>query len=460
MGAEKIKLSGLYVTDQRGIAKEPPSGPIDFASPPLPAGTTGTEIAIVRSKQREVRRVMGVNTIREIPKLEGDQLIASQIRAYEVIAGQYDLLDTGAARYVNEHGVIDRQDDLLDNDVVKKVNEFGKLADSVVHYATRDLPPSFAEYGASSVIKNTNNPAYLLKLAFADDQPPIERFRAKRKLQLMKLAANLDQQERKGESAKAYQQLREFFKDPVNPVLDPLKAGEDPKKYILSTHNPETFDTVNTQIITEEEKNSLVLKSGEKLTPIIHRTFTINTSEGEKRVNIYLPEDIEDLPRKKSLEAMIVKLVRKDRENPSSAIEDQVGFMAIFDTSADVRLFLDHLGDHADIRNYMLSEERVEDTLNGEKHLPSTPGSSQALRWRKSILAMDGMRPEFIAHTKDSFTDYRYKDGLSHREYGSDRLFRDGVIEWLFPGSLFDYDPVELQKYATDKIRTEVRKPE
>jgi hypothetical protein len=57
-------------------------------------------------------------------------------------------------------------------------------------------------------------------------------------------------------------------------------------------------------------------------------------------------------------------------------------------------------------------------------------------------------------------TDYRYKDGLGHREYTNTRLFKDGVVELLFPQDLYEYEPTQVEKYAADKVRAEARRPE
>jgi hypothetical protein len=179
-----------------------------------------------------------------------------------------------------------------------------------------------------------------------------------------------------------------------------------------------------------EEAPNITLEPGQKLTLIKRRRF----KENGKEIPIYVSV------RKKPPEAKVLKLIRKNEENPAIAVDDELGLLGVLDTVAEVRIFQKHLTESAIRANSFMTLEDISDTLGGSGYKSSNIGSSSSTPMMKFFARMGGMRVEFIVHTNKSYLDYIYKKDVSHDEYEVKRIFDSGVAELLFPREIYHLD--------------------
>ncbi len=465
--ASPLKLKNdelnFYSLRQTGIAAVEET--VVFNSPPphINKDIDRTKLTKVRLEQQRLKQLLGISKMGEISALINDpeERARRTERAYKLLAGSYDI------KGETEEETTEK--------VKATIAEIGILVDSTIDDATKDFPPPLVEQGQDSVIRKIHNPVDLALAMFDNSLEPLDRFRAKRKLVLMGLGGSVDLREREVKTDEAYQKFNTFLEEYV---LNPRSDEDKKEKYLLSTHDPETFATNSVTLISKEEKDAMMLEPGQKLTRIQRRTFTVSTPKGPKEIGMHIAvttggvqfdadaneqETSEDNPitRRKKKRRMILKLLRKGHENPALAVDDQIGVMTVFNNKHDLRLFREHLSISATQAGCLLGFEETEDTLNGGVHNAASEGSSKNLQWFKTFLKMDGMRPEFIGHTLETIPDYLYKRGLSHPEYSNQRFIESGVMELLFPPDkhLYNYNPAKVKAYAMSKVRQKIEDP-
>jgi hypothetical protein len=316
-----------------------------------------------------------------------------------------------------------------EREIVSRVKSYSSAADDVIRYLQGKVLANYASYiEMTNEIDATSSPVDLLLIVFNDRYHKKARFEAKRKLILMKLAGSIDQRERETDVEKKFYQFLEFLNAQV--WSKKSKIGELELSYLLSSHDEESFSCKDVKVLAPDTAYNLARKKGQKLTLIKRRRFQANGRE----IPIYVTI------RKKAPAAKVLKLLRKNEENPAIAVDDELGLMGVLDSVMDVKTFQKHLTKSAIKANSFMTLEDVSDSLAGGRHGSGNVGSSSKTSMLKFFARMGGMRVEFIVHTNKSYLNYIYQRDVSHDEYEVKRIFDSGVAELLFPRDIYHLD--------------------
>ncbi len=365
-----------------------------------------------RMIREQIVKLLQISSFAEISRLHDNATRSKQIdqRAYELLANMFGISgDTQACSAA--------------------VNSYFQTADGVIRYLRNTVMAPYASFlEMTNNLYMVNNPVDLLLITFDDRYHQRIRFEAKRKLVLMKLAASIDQRERETAVEKKFFDFLQFLNTYV--WSSHTKIGELEPAFLLSKHNPEDFSCRKVEVVTWPEGSGLQLEHGLKRTLIKRRWFDTQ----ERKVPVYVTV------RKKSPAAKVLKLLRKNEENPDIAVDDELGLMAVLDQLGDVRLFQQHLAECANQAGTSLTAEDVSDTLAGGNYHSNSIGSASKTPMLKFFARMGGMRVEFIVHTNASFLNYIYQRDVAHNEYEVRRLFDSGIAELLFPSAIYLLD--------------------
>lgn len=325
-------------------------------------------------------------------------------------------------------------------EIESRVHEYSRTADAVVNSLRNKIFKPYASHIATTnEIEVTNDPIELLLIIFDDRYHKKARFEARRKLQLMNLAASIHQRENETEIEEKFSSFLSFLNDYV--WSSKLKIGEHDPVYLLSQHDREDFRCLDVQIIERKDAAGLTLQAGMKLTLLKRRSFEVDGKEYPIYVSI----------RKKPPEAKVLKLLRKNEKNPAAAVDDELGLMAVLNSVADIKIFQNHLTRSASKANSFMVLEDISDTLSGsEKYASTNTGSSSKTPMLKFFARLGGMRVEFIIHTNRTWLNYMYQRDVAHDEYEVRRIFDSGVAELLFPDDIFYLDH---QKIRNDMLK-------
>lgn len=371
---------------------------------------------LLKTKYRSVRNqvfdLLGVNTFDEILVLIHDPRLRANAaeRAYLLLGNMF-----GVAGSTPE--------------VIRRLHEYARIADDVIRsLQAKVLAPYGAHIETTNEIVTAWDPVELLLMLFDEHFHKKARFEAKRKLTLMGLAGSIDQRERETDiSAKFLEFLRFLNAFVWSPGY---KIGDLDIRYLHSVHNPDDFSCAAVKVLSEEEARSMVLGQGEKLTLVKRRRFRDNGFD----IPIYVTI------RKKEPAAKVLKLLRKNEKNPASAVDDELGLMAVLNTVNDVKRFVRHLTRSAARSDSFMTLEDISDTLTGGEYAGKATGSSGKTSMLKFFARMGGMRIEFILHTNRSYLNYIYQRDVAHDEYEVKRIFDTGVVEFLFPPDIYHLD--------------------
>ena len=315
-------------------------------------------------------------------------------------------------------------------EIEARIYEYARTADAVVNLLkTKIMAPYSSHIATTNEIEVTNDPVNLLLIMFDDRYHKKARFEARRKLVLMNLAGSIDQRERETKIEEKFSLFLDFLNDYV--WSHRQKIGELEIVYLLSHHNSEDFSCTEVKVIGREEAAKILPEPHVKLTLLKRRRFIA----GDREIPIYVSI------RKKSPEAKVLKLLRKNEKNPAVAVDDELGLMAVLETVADIKLFQNRLVRSASKADSFLVLEDISDTLTKESTYKITcTGSSSKTPMLKFFARLGGMRVEFIIHTNRSWLNYMYQQDVSHDEYEVRRIFDSGVAELLFPSDIFHLD--------------------
>jgi len=316
-----------------------------------------------------------------------------------------------------------------EREIIARVKSYSSTADDVIRYLQGKVLANYASYiEMTNEIDATSSPVDLMLIVFDDRYHKKARFEAKRKLILMNLAGSIDQRERETDVENKFSQFLDFLNEQVWSRNG--KIGELELSFLLSNHDPETFACKDVKLLDPEAARKIKLQRGQKLTLIKRRRFQANGRE----IPIYVTI------RKKASPAKVLKLLRKNEENPAVAVDDELGLMGVLDSVMDVKNFQRHLTQSAVKASSFMTLEEVSDTLAGGRHQSGSIGSSGSTSMLKFFARMGGMRVEFIVHTNQSYLNYIYQRDVSHDEYEVKRIFDSGVAELLFPEDIYHLD--------------------
>jgi len=377
---------------------------------------------IYRVMRNQIHELLQVRSLTEIPPLLKDPARRAEAthRAYRLLANMFGISGN-------------------DREVIAHINTFSRTADAVIRYLQGKVLANYASYiELTNEIDATSCPVELLLALFDDRYHRKARFEAQRKLVLMQLAAAIDQRERETDMESKFARFLDFLNEHV--WSPDIRIGELETVFLLSEHDKETFACRSVRVIDRDEARGYRWTPGRKLTLLKRRRFRPNGHE----VPIYVTV------RKKTAEAKVLKLIRKNEENPAAAVDDELGLMGVVDSMLEVKLFHRHLSQSAARAGSLLTLEEVSDSLNGAGHRSSNVGSSPQTPMCKFFARMGGMRVEFILHTNRSYLDYMYRRDVSHDEYEAKRILDSGVAELLFPPDIYH---LELEHKRQEILR-------
>jgi hypothetical protein len=332
-----------------------------------------------------------------------------------------------------------------EREICRYVKEYARTADDVVNsLRAKVLSPYASHIEMTNEIETTTDPVDLLLMIFNDRYHKKARFEAKRKLQLMNLAGSIDHRERETAIEYKFSEFLNFLNDYV--WSPSLKIGDLKINYLYSIHDRENFKCTEVKVINEKEADSYVLKPGEKMTLIKRRSFFMQGME----IPIYVTI------RKKPPAAKVLKLLRKNQKNPATAVDDELGLMAVLNSVGDVKRFMKHLTQSALKANSFMTLEDISDTLTGGGYRSSSTGSSAKTPMLKFFARLGGMRVEFIIHTNRSYLNYIYQKDVSHDEYEIKRVFDTGVAEFLFPTDIYHLNMNAIRQRQIDWCRKRI----
>lgn len=331
-------------------------------------------------------------------------------------------------------------------EIEARVHQYARTADAVINSLKVKLLSEYASYVATTnEIEVANDPVDLLLTMFDNRYSKKARFEARRKLVLMSLAGSIDQRETETATEEKFSTFLHFLNDYV--WSSSLKIGELDVVYLHSKHSKEDFSCTEVTPLSPHAAKEIILSEESKLTLIKRRRFL----SGKNEIPIYVSI------RKKPPEAKVLKLLRKNEKNPSIAVDDELGLMAVLNSVADIKVFQDHLIRSASKADSFMVLEDISDTLTGKSPYKATStGSSSKTEMMKFFARLGGMRVEFIIHTNQSWLNYMYKHDVSHDEYEVKRIFDSGVMELLFPEDIYHLNHKTIRSELIDQFRLHV----
>lgn len=389
---------------------------------------TVTKYRALRSQMFEF---LGVNSFEEIKELQKQPQLQEKRkkRAYALLGNMFGIIGTS-------------------QEIEARVHDYAQTADAVINsLKTKILAPYTSHIAITNEIEVANNPIELLLIMFNDRYHRKARFEARRKLVLMGLAGSIDQREKETETEGKFSHFLHFLNDYV--WSPSQKIGEHDIAYLLSQHSEEDFSCQKVDILSHREAKNITTGNGTKKTLLKRRRF----STGTKDIPIYVSI------RKKPPEAKVLKLLRKNAKNPATAVDDELGLMAVLDSVSDIKIFQQHLTHSASKANSLMVLEDISDTLTGQTTYQSTAiGSSSKTPMLKFFARLGGMRVEFIIHTNRSWLNYMYQQDVAHDEYEVKRIFDSGVIELLFPKEIFHLNHTSIRNDMINLFRKQIEK--
>lgn len=424
---EERKALKLYRLNQRGINRIPDKPNLGRSGFPMELynAESRTNRAKARSAMREAYRLLGVKSPWEIPSIvnePAEDREARRKKAYERIGNMFDIEATG-------------------EDLEEHVRELGQSANHIIdglveRHLSREKSSSRLE--SSFEVKTENDPVELALMMFTNPDQR-KRFEAKRKLVWMKLLGAVRQRGIEKQTARKFKEFLELLNE--KGWVEEGKIG--PPEYIVSTHNPDTLECTNAQVVSDEPEPAY----GQMVSEINRRKFEL----GPKDIPVFLRE------HEKTDEGQAVKMAIKGEEHPDKAVDDEAGIMVVFDSEADIRRFGTRLEEVADEKGSLLSIEDEEDSLDGQGHDAKNPGSSPEAPMYKFHARFLGMRVEIMCHTYQSYTNFHYKLRVAHDAYAVRRLFESGLIALNFPEEIYGHTEEELFKRAMGRVRRNLR---
>lgn len=330
-------------------------------------------------------------------------------------------------------------------EIEAKLNDYARTANDVITYLRSKVLGPFSSYiETTNEIQVTSNPMDLLLIIFNDRYHKKARFEAKRKLTLMNLAGLIDQRERETNIESKFSQFLSFLNEHV--WSPSMKIGELEIAYLVSSHEPRSFSCTDVSVVREDMLSKLKEVPGQKVTLIKRRRFSTRGKEYPIYVTV----------RKKSPEAKVLKLLRKNEKNPAVAVDDELGLMAVLNTTNDVKQFQQHLTQSALKVDSFMTLEDISDTLTGKLYSSSAVGSSAKTQMLKFFARLGGIRVEFILHTNKSYLNYIYQRDVAHDEYEVKRIFDTGVATLLFPPDIYNLDHQQIRELQLRRFRRQI----
>ena len=387
---------------------------------------------LLKTKYRSVRNqifdLLGISTYDEILVLIHDRCLKEKAakRAHLLLGNMFGIQGS-------------------DQEIIRHLKEYARTADDVItSLRAKVLAPYSAHIETTNEIVTAWDPVTLILVLFDDRYHKKARFEAKRKLALMGLAGSIDQRERETKIAENFSEFLNFLNAYV--WSPDSQIGDLDIRYLHSKHSPADFSCTEVNVLSEEMAGSITPSFGEKLTLIKRRRFRSNGTD----IPIYVTI------RKKQPSAKVLKLLRKNEKNPASAVDDELGLMAVLDSVNEVKRFVRHLTHSATKAKSFMTLEDISDTLTSGEYQSAATGSSGKTAMLKFFARTGGMRIEFIIHTNRSYLNYIYQRDVAHDEYEVKRIFDTGVVEFLFPPDIYHLDLLKIREHQLAWFRRQI----
>ncbi len=333
-----------------------------------------------------------------------------------------------------------------------KVKGFAEGADKYIDSYLRQgiLEPISEKIGITEEVRKTDNVIDLLAIMFDASYSERTRFEAKRKLTLMKLAAEMDKRNREVDMNDQNLAERKRGKEQGDPFVRFLDAhvwtpeklkGDIGGVIVVSKHSldPDTYECIGIEEVSADQEEQVRRRIANhkpknrgyylRATALDQRSFD---DGGES-----IPASFDSRPRKDFL-ASIGKLLRKGEYNPEAGIEDMTGWMFVVRTRGDAISLKRRIEEAGRKSGSLAFTEDTEDTLGGQPYSAKNAGSSTELGQLKYDVLFEGKRMEIVILDYKNYLDYQHKDGMAHEEYELNRLVKSGVFEALFPHSIYN----------------------
>lgn len=336
-----------------------------------------------------------------------------------------------------------------------KVTGFAEAADKYIDRYLRQgiLEPISEKIGITEEVRRTDNVIDLLAIMFDASYSERTRFEAKRKLTLMKLAAEMDKRNREvdindqnlAERKRGTEQGDPFVRFLDAHVWTPERLkGDIGGVIVVSKHSLDTYECIGTEEVPagqEEQVRKRIANHKPKSKGYFLRATSLDQRSFDDDEES-IPASFDSRPRKDFL-ASIGKLLRKGKYNPEAGIEDMTGWMFVVRTREDA-ISLKRCIEEAGRKSGSLAfTEDTEDTLGGQPYSAKNAGSSTELGQLKYDVLFEGKRMEIVILDYKNYLDYQHKDGMAHEEYELNRLVKSGAFEALFPHNIYNRVGIE-----------------
>lgn len=348
-------------------------------------------------------------------------------------------------------------------EITSAVAKYSRDANDFIDKFTESVTyPGAGHLGSVNEVVAETDPLNLLLMTVNRSWAPKARFEAKRKLQLMSIVASIDRRQRMTDLTDQFGDFGWWLDE--NVWSKERLRGESDGAYLISNHDPETWACPSAFTLTPKEGEKIQPNPNQKVTQLLRREFIAR--DGTVNQCFVLSRD-------KDLFSKIEKMLRKRSENPGTAVDDDLGLMAVFNNIYEIRKYLDAIIDptlnrRGEKRTFPVTVEEISDTLDGRKY-NGNPGSSPKIRMLKVFLripyqteqmeyegTIGQMRPELILHTLDTYAENLYMRGVGHPYYEINRRLESGIGAMLLPGQYYEFDERKSAEYALEKARIEI----
>lgn len=344
------------------------------------------------------------------------------------------------------------------SDVINKFNQYALDANLAHEHLVNQLSyPGGVSLEQVNEIRSENNPLNLFLLASDKRWDPKARFEAKRKLLMIQLAASIDRTSRTNGLETRVKEVEQWLDATV--FSNEHLISESTGTYIVSTHHPRTWACTQAKIMDADQ--SLQLQPFQKQQHMRRRKIKLDSGEF---LDVYIT------PREKPVYAKIIKMLRKQEEDPNIAVDDELGFLAVFKDRVSIDKFNRHIIRKASGQGHKLYIEDMSDTLDQGAIFKGKVGSSSKTRMLKSFMRL--VRPgvngykeselhiEAILHTPETYAEYLFMRGVSHEEFEINRLHDSKLPQLLFPAKYYpDFDHQRSRAIQIARIRREIEDP-
>lgn len=324
-----------------------------------------------------------------------------------------------------------------------RLRDYGLQADKFIEEEVvgKFFPDHTKDLHLKNEVKNCNDPAKLLMMAFDPAWHEKVRFEAKRKLRLMELFEKVNDFLKE-------QNLNEndlsFFDDMMNDHVyahGDSKKGAHVAKELVTTHDPSSFQVTGWFLVDKGEvidysEMSDEVSSQDKVmrTQIPFRKFMVGENGHSREIEFMIDA------RRKTKEGMALKMLRKDTNDPEALLGDLNGVRMIFKKE-----------DHVDLFEYSMKSKLREAgyEVNFSEHR-SAVGNNGSLGCRKYDVAIskDGVSRnyEMQIFTFDEYANYLYSEEDAWPEYEIRRFFESSSSEALFPSEIYHEELGEVNR--------------